>query len=494
MSNLSRKGTILSPKKFNNPSSTEKSESKMQSCQNYPIIQSSYETNLSTNESKIDPNLKSEISDKIYDNFIQMLTINKFKEFSFHCKEKEIDNIKHDMKLKKSQFLQIMKTTFPGYSEFQPLYELLFNRFKVLKAKMIHNQRQDSYFIYNISSEDEIDIYEISCALACFVKCFFFEKLQMLFDLTDVDDDGFISANEVKKMVYTLNYIFCQEENNIGIDSQILSQSLASIKAKKAFAMIMKHPGNLANVIQEEKYINFKQFLNAVQKVYNYKFGLMPLFISMKRVLKTKRREKEIEINKNTYQEYVKISNDIVSEVKKEGDIGKTNFDFKKNIVSDKKDGIEVKKAKKNVKIKNDDDNKNEELIINYNKICGLETYPGKYTIKNLPNEDYNRFANYNINQVTRSLSLHGNKAAPGYMTSKEILDEILILINKHKLSDETGEELKRISKKIAERADATKNKLKEPLPVLTLASMRFKKKENNNLLDDKKAKKNNDS
>ena len=483
-----KKVTIVSPKKSDNPS-PDKIEAKLQSRQHHPIAQSSYETNLSTNESKIDPSPKPEISDVIYDNFIQMLTINKFKEFSYHCKEKEIDNIKHDMKLKKSQFLQIMKTTFPGYTEFQPLYEILFNRFKVLKAKIVHNQRQDSYFIYNISSEDEIDIYEISCALACFVKCYFFEKLQMLFDLTDVDDDGFISISEVKKMIFTLNYIFSQEENSIGTDSQILSQSLASIKAKKAYAMIMKHPGNLAIVFQQEKYINFKQFLNAVQKVYNYKFGLMPLFISMKRVLKTKRREKEIEINKNTYQEYVKISNDIVSEVKKEGDIGKTNIDFKKNIEVEKKDEIDVRKSKKNVKNKDKDQNKNEVLIINYNKICGLETYPGKYTIKNLSYDEYNHFANSNINKVSRSTSLH--KGVPGYMTSKEILDEILILSNKHKLSDDKGEELKKISKEISKRAEATKNKLKEPLPVMNLLSMRFKKEEKNNLLEDKKNKKN---
>ena len=175
------------------------------------------------------------------------------------------------MKIKKSVFIQIMKNVFPGKTEFLPLFEQIFNRFKLLKCKIIYNQKNDNYFINNIYSNDEIDLFEINCAFACFIKCFFFEKLKILFDLADIDEDGFINGSEVKKLIYTLNYIFCREENNLNIESTVILLSLASIKAKKSFNLIMRHPGNLSFILQEEKYINFNHFVSAVKRVYNYK-------------------------------------------------------------------------------------------------------------------------------------------------------------------------------------------------------------------------------
>ena len=84
----------------------------------------------STMETLQEMNPKFDIEDLIYDDFIEKLTISKYKEFSSYCKEKEIENLKHDMKLKKTQFIQIMKSVFPGHVEFYPLFEQIFNRFK----------------------------------------------------------------------------------------------------------------------------------------------------------------------------------------------------------------------------------------------------------------------------------------------------------------------------------------------------------------------------
>ena len=247
---------------------------------------------------------KNDLDDSIYEQFIEQLTITKFNQFSFYCKEKEIDNVKHDMKIKKFQFFNIMKNVFPNSAEFLPLYEKIFNRFKLLKCKIIYDPLNDNYFVNSIYSNEEIDIYEISCALACFIKCFFFQKLKILFDLSDTDEDGFINEKELKKMIYTINYIFSREENSIGTESTITYLSLASIKAKKAFELIMGHPGNLSLVIQKEKYINYNNFLSAVQKIYNYKYSLIPLFISFKASLNIKRNEKELEVNTNIFNDY----------------------------------------------------------------------------------------------------------------------------------------------------------------------------------------------
>ena len=115
------------------------------------------------------------------------------------------------MKLRKIQFFQIMRNVFPGITEFYPLYEKIFNRFKLLKCRIVYNPIYENYFITSIFSNEEIDIYEINCALACFIKCFFRQKMRILFNLSDTDEDGFINETEVKKMIYTINVIIVRE-------------------------------------------------------------------------------------------------------------------------------------------------------------------------------------------------------------------------------------------------------------------------------------------
>ena len=452
---------------------------------------------------------KLDLDDSIYEHFIEELTITKFKQFSYYCKEKEIENLKHDMKLKKIHFFQIMKNVFPGIPEFYPLYEKIFNRFKLLKCKVIYNPLYDNYFLNGIYSNEEIDIYEISCALACFIKCFFFEKMRILFDLSDIDEDGFINQSEVKKMIYTINYIFNREQNSIGTESNITYLSLASIKAKKSYELIMGHPGNLSKIIEKEKYISFDNFISAVQNVYDYKYSLMPLFISLKTSLNINRNEKELEINKNNFNDYSRILKEVFSGYKKRGDIGVSNFDFKNN--------LELEKKKKKIIIKNDNNMNNTQIktgnmIINsqqytnlgtlsnnnnssifgnssikndsginlkknqnfrynvyYNKICGLEVFPAKF--KEVEKD-------YNINnkvRKTKSLLKENKKNATnqGYMNLVEILDEINFLINKQKLMNSEATELAKDWKEIEEDRNKYYEKTKDPHVMIRISSLR---------------------
>ena len=93
---------------------------------------------------------------KLYDEFIQYLTISKFKDFAENCKKREMENIKHDMRLKKNQFIQIMKSSFLSDDKFTKLYEKIFNRFKLLKAEVNRDHKiENSYFISRIFSEEE---------------------------------------------------------------------------------------------------------------------------------------------------------------------------------------------------------------------------------------------------------------------------------------------------------------------------------------------------
>ena len=464
---------------------------------------------------------KNDLDDSIYEQFIEQLTITKFNQFSFYCKEKEIDNVKHDMKIKKFQFFNIMKNVFPNSAEFLPLYEKIFNRFKLLKCKIIYDPLNDNYFVNSIYSNEEIDIYEISCALACFIKCFFFQKLKILFDLSDTDEDGFINEKELKKMIYTINYIFSREENSIGTESTITYLSLASIKAKKAFELIMGHPGNLSLVIQKEKYINYNNFLSAVQKIYNYKYSLIPLFISFKASLNIKRNEKELEVNTNIFNDYSRILNDVISLYKKQSDIGNSNFDFKKNL-----ENIEIDKKRKKI-MNNSSQVKTANLILNsqyynlgtlsnsnnnssfignysqkfdsininntqndnskikskkhqnlrynvyYNKICGLEAYPIK--LKEVEKEkEKEREKDYKIIKKIKSFKDNNKKYnSQGYMNMVEILDEIAFLINKQKKINSEGVELARDYQEIVDENNKFKEKIRDPGAIIPPSSIK---------------------
>ena len=489
---------------------------------NFNLSKNNESSTLETVHEKID------LDDSIYEHFIEELTINKFNLFSYYCKEKEIENLKHDMKLRKIQFFQIMRNVFPGITEFYPLYEKIFNRFKLLKCKIIYNPIYENYFITSIFSNEEIDIYEINCALACFIKCFFRQKMRILFNLSDTDEDGFINETEVKKMIYTINYIFNREQDGIGTDSTIMYLSLASIKAKKSFDLIMGHPGNLSAIIQKEKYISFDNFISAVEKVYNYKYNLLPLFISLKTSVNIIRTEKELEINKNNFNDYSKILKEVFSGYKKQGNIGNTNFDFKGSLEIEKR-----KKRNYNSIINNNMNNNNNNqiktgnLIMNsnyssigtlsnannnssifgnssqkidsgnnlnnnvniinsankknrsqnqrynvyYNKICGLEVFPAKF--KEIE-KDYNKEISSTNNRIKRAKTkINKNYNPQGYMNMVEILDEISFLINKQKRLNSEGIELAKDWKEIQEENNKFYEKVQSPNVMISVNTLK---------------------
>ena len=277
------------------------------------------------------------LKNEVYEDFINILSVQKILELSEKCKEKELEikcDSRKSLRLKRSQFITILKQIFPPQNDnFPMLFEQIFIRFKSYKCEVrCQSHKMDNYFITKILPEEEIDVYEIACALACFIKCDVKDKFKLIFDITDSDDDGFVHQNEVKKMVYTINYLFSDEETPIQMESTVLHQSLSSIRAQQAYKMIMKVPGELNKLFAEERFVNFEQFFNAVEKIPNYKFIIFPLFVNFKKCLLTVKKEKDFEVNLKNYGDFSKISNDIISGVKANNDIGITYTDFKKSL------------------------------------------------------------------------------------------------------------------------------------------------------------------
>lgn len=148
------------------------------------------------------------IKDIIYDEFQKSLSVSKILSLSNKLKE----NSSNGCCLHK-RFITAMQETFENIYIFSNLYELIFNRFKVLKCSLM-NQRE-KYFVTNIYPLEKINIYEICCSLSIFIKCEFDDKIKLLFELSDIDDDGFLNEQEIIKMITTLNFIFCDEETPI---------------------------------------------------------------------------------------------------------------------------------------------------------------------------------------------------------------------------------------------------------------------------------------
>ena len=78
---------------------------------------------------------------------------------------------------------------------------------------------------------------------------------------------------------------------------------------------------------------------------------------------------------------------------------------------------------------------------INYNKICGLETYPGKININDKYKGDYNYMNTTTASSFKDVLGLRKNisnllSVGPSYMTFSEIMAEKQMLVNKHKTDE----------------------------------------------------------
>jgi len=82
-------------------------------------------------------------------------------------------------------------------------------------------------------------VYELIIALCIFIQLEFKDRLLLLFDVTDVDNDGYINEKEIKKLIYTVNLNFAEEDRPINTYSSILNQSLASVKAKNIYESVL---------------------------------------------------------------------------------------------------------------------------------------------------------------------------------------------------------------------------------------------------------------
>lgn len=436
-----------------------------------------------------------------YEEFRSLLSIETIKQLSEECQQKHINTkgIKKDIKLPKKTFIPIMQSIFSNAKHIYPIYELLFNRFKTIKCQLKNlNKNYNSFFIHNIYEEDEIPIYEVSCALCCFIKCEFQSKLHLLFNLTDIDDDGYISKSEIKKLIYTINSIFSKEESGIDTNSTIIFQSLASIKSKRYYQMLMNTPGNLADEIGNSSSINYDQFYSAIQRLGGYSINIIPCFINFKDYLNTKRTEEEIKIKQKHYKDYAHISNDLISVIKNDNEYdkgGSSNesrakllfksissnhirsrpMEFENNKRGSSKKNQLLIQTRQSVNVfnlstaqrkrsvcLNYNANKENVYVMEYNKINSMQSYPGKITIVEPSKTEVIKsklplIKIKNNNTCKQALEHKGS-----FLTLEKMNKEMNFMSNKKRIEEQSTQHLINVENTIEKASIETRQLLKE--------------------------------
>ena len=190
------------------------------------------------------------------------------------------------------------------------IYELYFLRFREIKCIIKNNK--NVFYLTDFKPENYINSYNVICSLTIFLKSCFENKIRLLFNLTDIDEDGFLNEYEIKQMITTCNFLFCEEGNIINTNSSILAQSLTNYKVNDILKEILYDPGNLYLVLEEEKYINFDLLYRSIKLIKDYKYKIIPCYINLKQCLNNIKKEKIIQINDKYKYDFIKVSSSLV--------------------------------------------------------------------------------------------------------------------------------------------------------------------------------------
>ena len=191
------------------------------------------------------------------------------------------------------------------------IYELYFLRFREIKCILKNNKTV--FYLTDFKPENYINSYNVICSITIFLKSCFENKIKLLFKFTDIDEDGFLNESEIRQMITTCNFLFCEEGNFINTNSSILAQSLTNHKVNDILKEILYEPGRLYPILEEEKYINFDVLYKSIKLIKDYKYRIIPFYINLKQCLNNVKKEKIIQINDKHKYDFIKISSSLFS-------------------------------------------------------------------------------------------------------------------------------------------------------------------------------------
>ena len=222
--------------------------------------------------------------------------------------KKKINKLYIENKIKNTYF-NLGKSIDDSINE---LFELYFMRFREVKCFIKNNKTV--FYLTDYKPENNINTYKLICSLTVLMKSSFDNKIKLLFELTDEDEDGFLNETEIRNMITTCNFLFCEESNHINTNSSILAQSLMSFKVNNILKQILYEPGNLYLILEKERYINFNLLYNSIIKVKDYKYSILPSFVNLKFCLKNIKKEKIIKVDDKFKKDFITVSSALFSQ------------------------------------------------------------------------------------------------------------------------------------------------------------------------------------
>lgn len=156
-----------------------------------------------------------------------------------------------------------------------------------------------------------IDLHDIVIALTILSKISNETKLRrnlhlVVFELTDVDEDGCLSPDEVARMIEVIERVLNRENSDIKIRSKAMLDLLSKDRARRKYNWAMKSVGNLeAKCEKEEGLITFQEFSDALARIPSLLNSFLPRYPSLKGVLQSSLAEKEYMVSNHYRDDFV---------------------------------------------------------------------------------------------------------------------------------------------------------------------------------------------
>ena len=254
--------------------------------------------------------------------FLFQMTITPEKIYNFFKQSMilhEKSNSKDTHKLNKSDFLSITNSIFVknsnnNYILMNSIFELIFERLKEKKCVFKINSpfSKNNYALTDIISIEKIDIFKVQLFLSAIMLTNFKTKIETMFNIIDIDNDGLINEEELKQLILKTNKLFYQESKEKFSKSSLIQQALSNFKANKALSKLLYGNAELKKILDREKFISFNQFYERLMKIDNYMYEIIPIFFSLKKYLSEKDEEIELYMNNNCKKDFVDITYDLL--------------------------------------------------------------------------------------------------------------------------------------------------------------------------------------
>lgn len=156
-----------------------------------------------------------------------------------------------------------------------------------------------------------IDLHDVVLVLTILSKMSDEMKLRrntqtVVFELTDVDEDGCLSPEEIARMIEVIQKVLNRENSDIKIKSKVLLDQLSQDKARRVYEWAMKTIGNLEEKCErEEGLITFQEFYDTLLLMPSLKQSFLPRNTGLKNILRNTQAEREYTVSSQFRDDFV---------------------------------------------------------------------------------------------------------------------------------------------------------------------------------------------